>query len=168
MHYLISEISATHITTTNALLCLCAKKVLLLIINISKRTNFSCYHLFSLLIHTRRLSRIPLYPCTITEYNAVQVYKRKTVLYSLWFFFFNRLLQDVFIAGFPRASHLPAAFCQFPLLLLLPFHAFDKIILTNHFPSVNPQIQNPSDPDPLSVTVQSTDPASTGGTLKIP
>lgn len=33
-------------------------------------------------------------------------------------------LQDVFAISFPRASHQPAAFCAFPLRLLVPFHTF--------------------------------------------
>ncbi len=37
---------------------------------------------------------------------------------------FSRLLWDVFISGCPCASHQPAAFCRFPLVLLLPFLAF--------------------------------------------
>lgn len=55
---------------------------------------------------------------------------------------FSRLLWDVFISGCPCASHQPAAFCRFPLVLLLPFLAFICVEVSRSYQLVNYSIPN--------------------------
>lgn len=41
-------------------------------------------------------------------------------------------LRDVFTVSFPRASHQPAAFCAFPLQLLIPFNTFSFLFILHY------------------------------------